>query len=65
VEARERNSTAVFYLTLAFEPGESMKFIYNGFTKDYPNGLAHLVIKAHIKKFKPQDVQAIWNSLKP
>jgi hypothetical protein len=32
-----------------------MKFIYKGFTKDYPNGLAHLVIKALLKKFKPQD----------
>jgi hypothetical protein len=29
-EARERNSTAVYYLTLAFESGESMKFIYKG-----------------------------------
>jgi hypothetical protein len=53
--ARERNSTAVYYLTLAFECGESMKFIYKGFTKDYPNGLAYLVIKALLKKFKPQD----------
>jgi hypothetical protein len=48
VEARERNSTA-------FDSGESMKFIYKGFTKDYPNGLAYLVIKALMKKFKPQD----------
>jgi hypothetical protein len=55
VEARERNSTAVYYLTLAFDSGESMKFIYKGFTKDYPNGLAYLVIKALMKKFKPQD----------
>jgi hypothetical protein len=53
-EARERNSTAVYYLTLAFESGESMKFIYKGFTPEYPNGLACLVIKALMKKFKPQ-----------
>jgi hypothetical protein len=53
--ARERNSTAVYYLTLTFESGESMKFIYKEFTIDYPNGLAHLVIKALWKKFKPQD----------
>jgi hypothetical protein len=53
--ARERKSTAVYYLTLAFESGESMKFICKDFTKDYPNGLAHLVIKALLKKFKPQD----------
>jgi hypothetical protein len=32
-----------------------MKFIYKGFTMDYPDGLAYLVIKALKKKFKPQD----------
>jgi hypothetical protein len=54
-EARERNNTAVYYLNVAFESGESMKFIYKGFTMNYPNGLAYLVIKALKKKFKPQD----------
>ena len=53
--ARERNSTAMYYLTLAFDQHESMKFLFKGMTTDYPNGLAHLVIKALMKKFRPKD----------
>jgi hypothetical protein len=32
-----------------------MKFIYKEFTTEYSNGLANLVVKAILRKFKPQD----------
>jgi hypothetical protein len=54
--ARSRNDTAVYYLTLAFETPASMKFLFMGMTNpEWPSGLAHLIIKALLRKFKPED----------
>jgi hypothetical protein len=55
IAARERNSTAMYYLVLAFTTPEAMKFLYKGITAEYPSGLAWKVRTSMFKRFKPMD----------
>jgi hypothetical protein len=54
MKAKDRNARAMANLTLSFTI-VSMGFVYEAMTDAYTGGLAHLVIKALFKKFRPQD----------
>jgi hypothetical protein len=55
-KVKERNQVAFAQLTMAFTTEAATTFIYEGMTDtDWPSGLAHLVVKALMKKYMPED----------
>ena len=56
VAARKRNHTAMAAFTMAFTKETTMGMVYKSMTKEWPGGLAHVVVKALFKKFKPENV---------
>jgi hypothetical protein len=55
IAAKRRNSVAMANLSMAFTSEASMGLIYKSMSKEWPNGLTHLVIKALFKKYHPDD----------
>ena len=54
-EAKKRNLTAMYYLTLAFTTDAMMGVIFTSQTAEWPSGLAYLVVAALYNKFRPKD----------
>ena len=52
--ARQRNETAMSAFATAFV-GETMHFVFRACTDEYPDGLAHLVVKGLMGKYRPND----------
>ena len=55
IEAKKRNLTAMYYLTLAFTTEAMMGVIFTAQTAEWPSGLAYLVVVALFDKFRPKD----------
>jgi hypothetical protein len=55
--ARQRNDDAVYCLTLDLEQ-QATRFIFKGITAAWPNGKAHLIVKALLQKFRPHDAMS-------
>ena len=55
IAAKKRNAVAMANLSMAFTSEGTMGLVYKAMTSAWPNGLAHLVIKALFKKYQPQD----------
>ena len=53
--AKKRNQVAMMNLTLAFTNESVMVMIYRARTKEWPRGLAKLVVEALMKKYRPID----------
>jgi hypothetical protein len=47
----------VYCLTLALEK-QATRFIFKGMTSAWPNGKAHLIVKALLQKFRPHDAMS-------
>ena len=54
-KARERNLAAMTYLTLAFTMEMNMNMITKAQMDEWPNGLAYLVVKELLERYKPND----------
>ena len=52
--ARNRNSKAVYALTMSFRKQRLMALVHKGKTEKYPKGLAHLIVKELKKKYAPK-----------
>ena len=57
-QARARNELAVASLTMAFTNPSLIGLIHEAQTVDYPDGLAFLVIKQLLDKYKPTDTMS-------
>ena len=55
IVVKNRNSVAMANLTMAFTNETTMGLVYKAETKEWPGGLAHLVIKGLFKKYQPVD----------
>ena len=55
IVANKRNETAIACLTMAFFSESQLGLIYAAQTDDYPGGLACLVIRQLMRKYKPKD----------
>jgi hypothetical protein len=56
IAAKKQNAVAMANLSMAFTSESTMGMVYKAMTTDWPNGLAHLVIKGLFKKYQPQDM---------
>ena len=56
--ARKRNDDAVLAFTLAFKTNSMMAIVLESSTSDWPDGLAHVIVKKLEDKFKPSDTIA-------
>jgi hypothetical protein len=58
--AKKCNAIAVMTVTLAFTTDGTMAWVYKSKTRDWPNGLAHMITDASLKhKYQPQDTMSI------
>jgi len=55
IAVEKRNAVAMANLSMAFTSEGTMGLVYKAMTTEWPNGLAHLVIKGLFKKYQPQD----------
>ena len=55
IAAKRRNAVAMASLSMAFTSEGTMGLVYKAMSADWPNGLAHLVIKGLFKKYQPED----------
>ena len=55
IEAKKRNETAIACPTMAFINEEQLGYINEAMTTDYPDGLAYLVVRQLLDKYKPQN----------
>jgi hypothetical protein len=55
IAAKKRNSVAMANLSMAFTSEGTMGLVYKAMTTAWPNGLAHLVVRALFEKYQPQD----------
>jgi len=53
--AKKRNETAMTCLTQAFTAASLMGLVDKSCSKDWPEGLAHLVVERLFKKYQPED----------
>ena len=53
--AKKRNAVAVANFTMAFTSEGTMGLIYKATTTDWPSGLSHLIVRALMRKYRPQD----------
>jgi hypothetical protein len=53
--AVRRNAIAMANLTMAFTSEATINLVYKAMTVEWPTGLAHLVVAAMFKKYRPQD----------
>jgi hypothetical protein len=53
--AKKRNALAMANLLMAFTSDTTMSLIWKAKTKDWPSGLAHLVVTSLFRKYQPQD----------
>ena len=56
IAAKNCNSVAMANLTMAFTSETTMGLVYKARTKDWPSGLAYLVIKGLFMKYRPIDM---------
>ena len=54
-KARDWNLAAMMYLTLAFSMETNINMIARAQTDEWPNGLAYMVVKELLDKYKPSD----------
>ena len=54
-KARKRNNKAVYALTMAFRKQKLQGMVYKAKTKQYPSGLAHLIVQQLKQKYMPTD----------
>ena len=54
--SKQRNAVAMANLTMAFETENLFGMVYKSMSKDFPAGLAHLVVKELFNKYNPKDV---------
>jgi hypothetical protein len=55
IAVKNRNAVAMANLSMAFTSDGLLGLIFKAATVEWPNGLAHLVIKGLFRKFQPQD----------
>ena len=55
VAAKRRNGVAIAHLSMAFSSEGTIGLVYKAMSVEWPGGLAHLVVAALMKKYRPQD----------
>lgn len=68
--AVQRNALAMANLTMSFMSESTIVLVYKAMSTEWPGGLAHLVVAALFKKYRPQDtitrveLRKVLNSIK-